>query len=218
MFLAYWVTRSARRWYDIQSDFALESWNSLIVKQEIIKMFNQTLLYGNAKIEVRKWNFTKETFDQYAIDKLALMYWLNLPHPDVINLLIGGIMKSSLRATALTLSPDTFDQFLCKMRQITERIGELDKRTAQQQRMINNKPKDLLCKNCGRKGHNYRDCRDPDLLCFYCKEKGHRKMDCPKLQRKDRKKRAKKPPWRLQILLWDTSVVRSIGSPDADSY
>lgn len=40
----------------------------------------------------------KELFDQYAIDKLALIHCLNLPQADVINLLVGRIMKNSLRA------------------------------------------------------------------------------------------------------------------------
>lgn len=49
------------------------------------------------RIEARKWNYPRESFDQYATDKLALMYNLNLPKPDEINMLIGGIMKSSLK-------------------------------------------------------------------------------------------------------------------------
>jgi len=36
-----------------------------------------------------------ETFDDYAIDKVALMQQLDLPVPDVINLLIGGISNNA---------------------------------------------------------------------------------------------------------------------------
>ncbi|KYN11460.1 hypothetical protein ALC57_16378, partial [Trachymyrmex cornetzi] len=96
------LVKSAKRWYDLQLGSALESWSCF--KQELIKMFDRKISFYAAmqKIEARRWNYHKESFDQYAIDKLALTHRLNLPQSDVINLLIGGIMKSLLRATALT--------------------------------------------------------------------------------------------------------------------
>lgn len=156
----------------------MESWTGL--KQEITKMFNHRISFCTAmqKIETRKWNCFKESFDQYAIDKLALIHRLNLPTPNVINLLVRGIMKSSFRATALTLSTDSLDQFLERMKQITEGIGELEKRSAIQHKM--NKA-ELTCKNC-RKDHHQRECREE--VCFYCKGKRHRIVDCPKRKRR----------------------------------
>ncbi|KYN09358.1 hypothetical protein ALC57_18534 [Trachymyrmex cornetzi] len=96
------LVKSAKRWYDLQLGSALESWSCF--KQELIKMFDRKISFYAAmqKIEAHRWNYHKESFDQYAIDKLALTHRLNLPQSDVINLLIGGIMKSLLRATALT--------------------------------------------------------------------------------------------------------------------
>lgn len=44
------------------------------------------------EVEARVWLSNKETFRQYAIDKLAIMHSLNLPVPDQINLLIRGVM------------------------------------------------------------------------------------------------------------------------------
>lgn len=80
------------------------------------------------KVEARKWNLSKETFDQYAIDKLALMYRLNLPVIDMINLLIGGITHSSVRITALSVKADTVESFLDQMRHITEGLSDLEKK------------------------------------------------------------------------------------------
>jgi len=63
-----------------------------------------------ARIEARNWNSHKETFDDYAIDKLALMQQLDLPVPDVINLLVGGISPDASRngASALKCIGGTF--------------------------------------------------------------------------------------------------------------
>lgn len=58
------------------------------------------------KIEAKKWHDARESFDQYAIDKLALMHRLNLPVMDRIHLLIGSITQSPLRVTVLSLKTD----------------------------------------------------------------------------------------------------------------
>ncbi|XP_025155246.1 uncharacterized protein LOC105182416 [Harpegnathos saltator] len=57
--------------------------------------------------EARKWLHSKESFDQYAIDKLTLLHGLDLPEMYVIDLLIGGISISSLCATALAIPVTT---------------------------------------------------------------------------------------------------------------
>lgn len=58
-----------------------------------------------------KWMPSKELFDQYAIDNIALMHLLDFP-TNVINLLIGGILHSSLWAVALSVKAETLDEFL----------------------------------------------------------------------------------------------------------
>ncbi|XP_025156766.1 uncharacterized protein LOC112589072 [Harpegnathos saltator] len=144
------------------------------------------------KIEARKWQPQKETFDQYALDKLALMHRHNFSIGDAINLLAGGIMNSSLRATALAIQVETTDEFLEKMRLITEGVADLDKRPQASTNISKNK--DVLCRNCRRTGHSHRECRR-DASCFYCKEKGHRQYECPALQRRNgRTQTAAKPP------------------------
>jgi len=76
------------------------------------------------KVEARKWNAMKETFDQYAIDKLALIHRLDLLDKDSIQLLAGDILQSSFRATVLSVATNTLDVFFEKMRHITYSISE----------------------------------------------------------------------------------------------
>jgi hypothetical protein len=157
----------------------LESWAGL--KQELIKMFDRKISFTSAmqKIEARRWMQGKETFDQYAIEKLALIHRLDLPSSDIINLLIGGIMQASLRATALTLTAASIDQFLEAMRRITHGVGDLERRNSSPSK--SNRFKDVVCRECGKKGHLQRDCKAAELSCVYCKEKGHTRTECQKL-------------------------------------
>lgn len=85
------LTKSARRWYDVQGDSAVESWLGL--KTELIKIFDRKMPFYKVmqKIEARKWAQNKETFDDYAIEKIALMHRVHLPEQDKIQLLISGI-------------------------------------------------------------------------------------------------------------------------------
>jgi len=117
-------------------------------------------------------------------EKLALIHRLDLPKSDIINLLIGGIMQSSLRATALTLMAASIDQFLETMRRITHGVGDLKKRNSSPSK--DNKFKDVVCRGCGKRGHGLqRDCKAAELSCVYCKGKGHTRTECQKLLRKN---------------------------------
>jgi len=55
------------------------------------------------KVESQKWIFSKESFLDYAMDKLALMAPLKLPDEDSIQLLINGISSTAIKAAAATL-------------------------------------------------------------------------------------------------------------------
>jgi len=133
------------------------------------------------KAESRKWSASKETFDKYAIDKLALLHQLNLPESDTIHLLISGINQSSLRATALSVANESLDSFLEKMRCITEGLSDGEKKLFPIQSA--NKSTELMCRNCGKKGHEAKACKS-EAICFYCKTTGHRRLKCPKLSAK----------------------------------
>lgn len=73
------LTKTARRWFDLSTGQMIESWESF--KQAIVKRFDRKILFHVAiqRIETRKWNYTKETFLEYSMDKLVLMHSLNLP-------------------------------------------------------------------------------------------------------------------------------------------
>jgi len=170
------LTGSARRWYDIQEGSVIESWLNL--RRELTRMFERKIPFykAMARIEARGWYPQKETFDEYAIDKLSLMHQLELPAQDVINLLIGGISQPMLRATALSLRSTSVEHFLETMRHITSGIADDQRRRP----TPTNSPKQpsLECRNCGKKGHIHQNCR-AQTVCFYCKVPGHRQFDCP---------------------------------------
>lgn len=106
----------------------------------------------------------KETFDDYAIDKLTLMHRVDVSDQDKIQLLISGIAQTSLRATALSITADTIDSFLERMRKITQGATEWEKKPPPQNQ--HGKTKDNTCKNCGKKGHSHKEYRG-DVNCFY---------------------------------------------------
>lgn len=93
------LSGAAKKWYDLQSGAVLESWRAL--KRELINLFDRRVPFYVAmrEVEARMWLAGKETFRQYAIDKLALMHSLSLPSDDQVNLLIGGISNQTIRAT-----------------------------------------------------------------------------------------------------------------------
>lgn len=122
------LTKLAKQWYEMQQGSVLESWTEL--KKALIKMFDRRVSFTAAmqRIEARKWNTSKESFDRYAIDKLALIHQLDLPAADSINLIINGIPQYSLRATALSLNTKEVDEFLDAIRRITFGMGEQEKK------------------------------------------------------------------------------------------
>ncbi|XP_072757499.1 uncharacterized protein [Anoplolepis gracilipes] len=120
------LVNPAKKWYEVQTGEAMESWIGL--RQALTRMFERQVPFYKMmqKIEARKWNQAKETFDQYVVDKVSLTQRLNLSVKDTINLIIGGIIQSSLRAVALSINTETLEEFLDKMRKITEGISDLD--------------------------------------------------------------------------------------------
>jgi len=172
------LVKSAKKWYDIQTGTVVESW--LDLKTELVKLFERKLPFYRVmqRAEARKWSASKETFDQYAIDKLSLLYQMNLPESDKIHLLISGINQTSIRTTALSLASESLDVFLEKMRCITEGASDFEKKFP----LVSStdKTKEVSCRNCGKKGHEAKHCK-AEPICFYCKITGHRSYECPKL-------------------------------------
>ncbi|KMQ89167.1 hypothetical protein RF55_11226 [Lasius niger] len=179
------LTKLAKQWYEMQNGNVLESWADL--KRALVQMFDRRISFTAAmqKIETRKWSPAKETFDQYSIEKLALIHRLNLPTADTISLLIGGIPQHSLRATALTLPTHSLDQFLEAMRRITFGMGDFEKKSAPQQPK-NGRSKDNGYRGSDGKQQGQRDGKATEGVCNYCKKKGYWKADCQLLKKKEK--------------------------------
>jgi len=88
------LTKSAKTWYEVQTEAAVESWIGL--RAEMLKIFERKVPFYKAvqRAELRKWVPAKETFDEYTIAKLALIHQLDLPVRDFIHLLISGIANN----------------------------------------------------------------------------------------------------------------------------
>lgn len=103
------LMKSARRCFDYQQEEIVESWASLRAK--ILKIFDLKIPFYKLmqkKIE-RKWLAHKETFDEYAIEKLAWMNRNDLLESNKIQLLISSITITPLKATALSVSAESLD-------------------------------------------------------------------------------------------------------------
>lgn len=113
------LTGSARIWFDYGSGDMLESWSAF--KDALVRRFTRKILFHVAmqKIEARKWNYSKESFYNYAMDKLILMHLLQLSAEESMHLLINSIASRSLRGTAASIKADTIDPFLEEMDIIT---------------------------------------------------------------------------------------------------
>lgn len=177
------LTKIARKWYDLGTGPMLESWPRF--REAILKRFERKILFHVAmqKAEARRWNTIKETFHEYAMEKLALVYRMDLPERDIIHLLINGISSRSLRATASALKVESVDEFLEEMHRITAAVAKPERKHINGVKADKNR--DLQCKTCGKKGHTAKQYRSADVVCFFCKTPGYRKPECPKLKKRD---------------------------------
>ncbi|KMQ84908.1 hypothetical protein RF55_16907 [Lasius niger] len=117
------LSKTARKWFDLSYGPINESWFSL--KEEIIDCFRRKVLFNEViqKVNARKWIFSKESFQEYAMNKLALMRSLKLSDEDSIQLLITGIGSFVLRITAAALKTNSLNQFLREMQHIASTSG-----------------------------------------------------------------------------------------------
>lgn len=180
------LTKTARKWYDMNLGTQIESWRAF--RESIIERFHRKVLFHIAlqKVEARKWLQSKESFHQYAMEKLFLIHDLELPTDSCIHLLISGITNSSLRATAAALEVDTVDKFLKAMHRITSVVDVEERNFFSTPR--NQKQREIICHGCGKPGHMQNECRksfSSVSICVYCKSTGHLRNECPKLKKRD---------------------------------
>ncbi|XP_011866710.1 PREDICTED: uncharacterized protein LOC105561385 [Vollenhovia emeryi] len=167
------LTKSARRWYELCNGSAIESWTGF--KEAVSKRFKRRILFDVAtqKVEARTWMYSKESFQEYALDKLALMKNVCLPEQESIHLLINGIGSNALRSIATSLRVDTVDEFLEAMHPITIFFGEKCKKG------FTGSPKFDRKKASGSFSNKMEQQQSKS------RGKGHVRADCAKLKKKE---------------------------------
>lgn len=123
------LKNTARRWLDLNISVLIESWPTF--KQDIVRRFKREVLFHVVyqKTEARRWNFPRESFQDYAMDKLAILRCLKLPDTNVIQLLINGIGSKSLRETAAVLRMKPLEEFIEEVHKISIASRDLYKRS-----------------------------------------------------------------------------------------
>ncbi|KMQ88874.1 hypothetical protein RF55_11569 [Lasius niger] len=174
----------ARKWFDLNISTLIESW--VTFKDAIIRRFKRIILFHVAmqKVEARRWNYIKESFQDYATDKMILMKNLKLPEDDTIHLLINGIASRSLREVAAALKVKSVDEFLEEMQRITSSSGEVARKTPPIF-VENQKDKDASQAVTTKEADQSKEL-PKDSFCAYCRAKGHTKLECFKLKRKEK--------------------------------
>jgi len=111
------------------------------------------------KITARKWKSHKEKFIDYVNDKLDLMQCLDLTVMNQINLLATGVKESNLRIVALSMVGESLENFIERMRDITDEAGIANNWRDSNQ--PNGYPKEDVrrCNNCRKVGHLAKNCR-----------------------------------------------------------
>jgi len=72
------------------------------------------------KVDICRWNLSKESFMEYVAKKIKLLQPLQLEQKNIISLLVGGINNFSIRNTAASINVETVDEFLERMHQLTD--------------------------------------------------------------------------------------------------
>ncbi|XP_077258588.1 uncharacterized protein LOC143895393 [Temnothorax americanus] len=174
---------NAQRWFEHGTGIVNRSY--IVFKEAITRRFKRkTPMYVQMrKIEKRQWNFPKEPFMNYAMDKINLMQSVTLPDTDKIQLIINGIANMAMRGTATALDSTDIDQFLDQMHRITSSCMPKKNVTSKPQ-----KGRDFAVKKDNQPKVSVSPSSVPvnkDKFCGYCKTKGHVREECFKLKRKE---------------------------------
>ncbi|XP_039310737.1 uncharacterized protein LOC113005059 [Solenopsis invicta] len=158
------LTKDAKDWHEMNIGPTTSSWASL--KPALVKAFRRKVPIHLAiqKVDARKWNFSRESFQQYARQKLKLMHPLQLSERDSIQLLINGIGSVALRD----------HQLLCRYNS-----EDVPPPPVKKERGKASPPSPTKSNQWSR------EAKDSQCLQGYCKAKGHMKEDCFKLRRRE---------------------------------
>lgn len=185
------LTKIARRWFDSKTGVVNQTWP--IFKQAVISRFQRETLVQVTlhKVEARRWNYPRETFQEYAMDKTDMLHSLNLPDRDVINYLVSGINNMAIKSAAAALPVDNVDDFLKRMHNITASFSEPFKKAfVPPQKIEKDKAKPI---NGTSVRNSPAEKPVKDLFCVYCKRTGHVRDDCFRLKRKEQGQRTATP-------------------------
>ncbi|KYN28482.1 hypothetical protein ALC57_02094 [Trachymyrmex cornetzi] len=181
------LNKIAKDWLDLYSGSVNDSW--LCFKQAISKRFRREVPYQVIfqRVDNRKWNFSKESFQEYAMHKLKLMQNLRLPDKESINFLISGIGNASLRGMASLIQAENLDQFLDRMYSLTLAYGDSSNKSPP---FVNKSTDKTKLKNeiveSGKDSLTTEPAKD--VFCVYCRSKGHTRDDCFRLKKKEQYK------------------------------
>ncbi|XP_071636705.1 uncharacterized protein [Temnothorax longispinosus] len=204
---------NARKWFDLNICTLIESWP--VFKTSFLRRFKRTILFHVAmeKVKARKWNYLKESFQDYAMDKLVLIKNLRVPDIDAIHLLINGIGSRSLREVAATLRVSSVDEFLEEMHQITLASGEPSRKPVS----ASHKPKKAKSPIGSPKKDRIQQKETKDIVCVYCHAKGHLRADWFKLKRKEQAQPVVAPAATAPISAVSEDVSTAQSSPMSSS-
>lgn len=184
------LVKNAKRWFDTAPDSILES--RLTLKSAIVSRFKTHFFHQSVmqKVENRKWAHSKESFKDYALDKVCIMRALRLSDTDAIKYLISGINSVAIRGVAASLTCNTIDDFLYQMQQITSSCTDMFKKPStsihNQKDHQTGKPSKSLSSTPGA------ETGTKDTFCVYCRKRGHTKAECYKLKNRESSSAAKK--------------------------
>lgn len=177
------LTKAARKWYDFSHGQVSSSWDEF--KSSIIRRFKKEIFFTSVmeKVCERKWLHYKETFQDYAMEKIALMECLKLPPRNIIHCLIDGIIDRPIRSTATLIETDSLDIFLEKMYRVTSSCSIQSKKP-----VVNRTPYEKSQQDStSRPASPVKTSKD--TFCVYCRAKGHTRDECIKLKKKEQFKR-----------------------------
>ncbi|KMQ88500.1 hypothetical protein RF55_12002 [Lasius niger] len=164
------LTKVARKWFDLKAGVVNRDWDCF--KQAIISRFRRNVVFTAVmqKVEARKWNISAESFQDYAMDQLALMESLDLTDKNSVQLLISGIGDRAVKAAA-----------------------------AGAYKFKGDKAKNTNFKTDGKKDNGDsmdkadRQPNSKGQKCNYCHGKGHVRAECFKLKKKEQSSQSTRP-------------------------
>ncbi|XP_011859423.1 PREDICTED: uncharacterized protein LOC105556919 [Vollenhovia emeryi] len=183
------LTKAARRWFDLSPGSINKSWDDF--KTAIIRRFKRRILFSAVmkKSDDRKWQFSKETFQDYAMEKISILQCLRLPEDSIIHCLIDGINIIAIKAIAASIQTDSIDEFLEQMHHITTTCGTSAKKSP----VFNPKIDKTKPKQEGSSKTDLHTKNPAESFCVYCRSKGHTRDDCFKLKKKEQSTNPGKP-------------------------